>query len=69
MFDYRVFHSERQHRDAINSPLNHAPHRQLHSLWIVNGRAQQHFVIVTECVVLKTFDDFWEEWIGDLRNY
>jgi|SRR6516225_5358746 len=59
---------EREHGHTFYTSFDHAPDRTLHTFWIVAGRAQQNLVTMLDRNRLKPLHDFWEEWIGDIRD-
>src|SRR5689334_5270711 len=68
IFDERIFHPEGKDSYAIYASLNHAAHREFHSLGVVDRGGQKDFIIMLDGEVFERLDYFGEKGIGDFRN-
>ena len=68
ILDECLLHSEGKDRNAIDSSLQHSPHRKLHAFGVVNGGGKQDFVVVLNREILKCLNNLREKRVRDLRN-
>src|ERR1051326_5010820 len=68
MLEQRLFHTKRKDGDTVDAALNHAPNRQFHALRVIHGGGEQDFVVVLDCEILESLNDFREKRIGKLGD-
>src|SRR5216684_7890313 len=60
IFDERIFHTECEDGNAVDSALNHSARGQFHSFGIVHRGREKYLVVVLDSELLKHLNDFWK---------